>query len=84
MANKPRPPYTVAHSSGTYGAATPYAVVSTITGMPRLPAHGSKEAAQQEVDRLNTEAQRAAAKVTVADLSKAARLHDEASARDDG
>jgi len=84
MANKPRPAYTVVHSGGTYGAATPYAVVSSASGMPHLPAHASKEAAQQEADRLNTEARRAAAKVTAAALRKAARLRDEASARDDG
>jgi cell division septum initiation protein DivIVA len=84
MASKPRPAYTVAHSGGTYGAATPYAVVSSATGMPHLPAHASKEAAQQEADRLNAEAQRAAAKVTAAALRKAARLHAETAARDGG
>jgi len=60
MTNKPHPAYTVADSPGTYGAATPYAVVSTASGMPRLPAHGSKDAARQEAHRLNEEAERAA------------------------
>ncbi len=60
MARKPQEAYRVIHSPGTYGAATPYAVVSTASGMPRLPAHGSKDAARQEAHRLNEEAERAA------------------------
>jgi hypothetical protein len=82
--NKPRPAYTVADSPGTYGAATPYAVVSTSSGMPHLPAHGSKEAAQLEADRLNDEALRAAKKVTAAAQRKLDRLRAEASTSDDG
>jgi len=81
--NKPRPAYTVADSAGTYGAATPYAVVSTASGMPHLPAHGSKEAAHLEADRLNDEALRAAKKVSAVAQRKADRLRAEASARDD-
>ncbi len=82
MTSTPRPTYTVAHSSSTYGAATPYAVVSTASGMPHLPAHSSREAAQREADRLNVEAQRAATKVTVAAQRKVARLQAEAAVRD--
>ncbi len=81
--DKLRPAYTVADSPGTYGAATPYAVVSTASGMPRLPAHGNKEAAQLEADRLNVEAQRDAKKVTLAAQRKVNRLQAEASSRDD-
>jgi len=55
MASKPRLSYTVVHSSGTYGASTPYAVVSTASGMPHMPAYSSEEEAQQMADRLNTE-----------------------------
>ncbi len=82
--NKPRPAYTVADSPGAYGAATPYAVVSTSSGMPHLPAHGSKEAAQLEADRLNDEALRAAKKVTAVAQRKLDRLRAEASTSDDG
>ncbi len=55
MGSKPRLAYMVVHSSGTYGAAIPYAVVSTASGMPHMPAYHSKEEAQQVADRLNTE-----------------------------
>ena len=55
MASKPRLAYTVVHSSSTYGAATPYAVVSTASGMPHMPAYRSEEEAQRVADRLNTE-----------------------------
>jgi len=55
MGSKPRLAYMVVQSSGTYGAATPYAVVSTASGMPHMPAYHSKEEAQQVADRLNTE-----------------------------
>ncbi len=82
--NKLRPAYTVADSAGTYGADTPYAVVSTATGMPRLPAYGSKEAARGEADRLNAEAQRAATKMTAAAQRKADRLEAEAPKANEG
>ncbi len=55
MGSKPRLAYMVVHSSGTYGATTPYAVVSTASGMPHMPAYRSKEEAQQMAGRLNTE-----------------------------
>jgi len=55
MPSKPRMTYTVVHSSGTYGAATPYAVVSTASGMPHMPAYHSEEEAQQVAARLNAE-----------------------------
>ncbi len=55
MANKPRLAYTVVHSSSTYGAATPYAVVSSASGMPHMPTYRSEEEAQQAADHLNTE-----------------------------
>jgi len=45
MASKPQEAYRVIHSGGTYGEATPYAVVSVASGMPHLPAHASSEAA---------------------------------------
>ncbi len=83
--SKQQTAYTVAHSSSTYGEATPYAVVSTASGMPRLPAHGS-EAAQQTADRLNEEAQRETARLMAAQRSKAKadRLQAEARRRDKG
>lgn len=80
--NKLRPAYTVADSAGTYGLDTPYAVVSTNSGMPRLPAYGSKEAARGEADRLNAEARRAATKMTAAAQRKADRLQAEAAKSD--
>jgi len=55
MASKPHEAYRVMHSGGTYGEATPYAVVRTTSGMPHLPPYSSKEAAQQEAHRLNEE-----------------------------
>ena len=55
MASKPRPAYMVVHSSGTYGTATPDAVVSTASGMPHMPAYRSEEEAHQVADRLNAE-----------------------------
>ncbi len=55
MPSKPRMTYTVVHSSGTYGAATPYAVVSTASGMPHMPAYRNEEEAQQVAARLNAE-----------------------------
>jgi len=72
------------HSGGTYGEATPYAVVSTASGMPHLPAYNSAEAAQQEADRLNDEARREAGRVTEAAQRKAAQLREAARTRDDG
>jgi len=69
----------VADSSGTYGADTPYAVVSTATGMPRLPAYDSNEAARREADRLNVEAQRASTKMSAAAQRKADRVEADAS-----
>ena len=84
--SKQQTAYTVAHSSSTYGEATPYAVVSTASGMPRLPAHGSEAAAQQTADRLNEEAQRETARLMAAQWSKAKadRLQAEARRRDKG
>jgi hypothetical protein len=81
MTSKPHPAYTVADSPGTYGAATPYAVVSTSSGMPHLPAHGSKDTARQEANRLNEEAERAAKKGTATAAAKRTvdRLRAEAS-----
>jgi len=84
MANKPHTAYTVIESSGTYGEATPYAVVSTASGMPHLPAHGSKEAAQQEADRLNEEVRREAERITEAAQRTAAQLREAARTRDGG
>jgi len=84
MANKPHTAYRVMHSSGTYGEATPYAVVSTASGMPHLPAYSSKEAAQQEADRLTDEARREAERITEAAQRTAAHLREAARTRDDG
>ena len=55
MGSKPRLAHMVAQSSGTYGAATPYAVVSVASGMPHMPAYRNEEEAQAVADRLNTE-----------------------------
>lgn len=79
MASKPQEAYRVIHSGGTYGEATPYAVVSVASGMPHLPAHASSEAAQQEADRLNEEA-----RLKKAAQRKADRLNEEAPVRGDG
>jgi hypothetical protein len=84
MASKPQEAYRVIHSGGTYGEATPYAVVSVASGMPHLPAHASSEAAQQVADRLNVEARREEERSKKAAQRKAARLKEEASVRDDG
>jgi len=84
--SKQQAAYRVVHSSSTYGAVTPYAVVSTASGMPHLPAHGSEAAARQEADHLNEEAQRATERLTAAQRSKAkaGRLQAEARQRDKG
>ncbi len=86
MGSKPRLAYTVVHSSSTYGAATPYAVVSSASGMPHMPAYRSEEEAQQAADRLNTEdTQRATKQLTVtAAQRKVDRLQAKASTRDEG
>lgn len=86
MTSKPHEAYIVVESGGTYGAATPYAVVSVASGMPHMPAYGSKEAAQDVADRLNMEAARQeAAQLKAAAQRKADRLReDAASVRDDG
>jgi len=85
MTSKPHEAYRVIHSGGTYGADTPYAVVSTAAGMPHMPAHGSQQAAQQMADRLNEAARQEAERVKTAARRKAARLREEeASVRDDG
>ncbi len=84
MANKPHTAYTVIESSGTYGAATPYAVVSATSGMPYLPAYSSAEAAQQEADRLNDEALLEAGRAKEAAQRTAAHLREAARTRDDG
>jgi len=85
MASTPHEAYIVVESGGTYGADTPYAVVSTASGMPHMPAYGSKEAAQEVADRLNVEARHEAAQLKAAAQRKADRLREEvASVRDDG
>ncbi len=84
MANKPHETYRVMHSSGTYGEATPYAVVSTASGMPHLPAYSSAAAAQQEADRRTDEARREAGRITEAAQRTAAHLREAARTRDDG
>ena len=83
MASKLHAAYRVIHSSGTYGEATPYAVVSTTSGMPHLPAYNSAEAAQQEADRLTDEARREAERLTEAAQRKAAQLREAALTRDE-
>jgi len=84
MANKPHETYRVMHSGGTYGATTPYAVVSAASGMPHLPAYSSKEAARQEADRLNDEARREAERIKKAAQRTAAHLREAALMRDAG
>ncbi len=86
MASKPRLAYTVVHSSGTYGAATPYAVVSTASGMPHMPAYRSEEEAQQVADRLNTEETQRTTKqlASATEQRKVDRLQAKASAHDEG
>jgi len=86
MANKPRLAYTVVHSSGTYGAATPYAVVSSASGMPHMPAYRTEEEARQVADHLNTEdTQRTATQLSSAAAQrKVDRLQAKASTRDEG
>ncbi len=86
MANKLRLAYTVVHSSSTYGAATPYAVVSAASGMPHMPAYRTEEEARQVADRLNTEdTQRATKQLTAtAAQRKVDRLQAKASTRDEG
>jgi len=86
MGSKPHLTYTVVHSSGTYGAATPYAVVSTASGMPHMPAYSSNEEAQQVADRLNTEeVQRTTQQhASAAAQRKVDRLQAKASTDDEG
>jgi len=84
MASKLHAAYRVIHSSGTYGEATPYAVVSTASGMPHMPTYSSKEAAQQEADRLTDEARHEAGRVKEAAQRTAAQLREAARTRDDG
>jgi len=82
MASTPYAAYRVMHSSGAYGAATPYAVVSVAAGMPHMPAHSSKEAAQRDADRLNEEVQHEAGRLKEAAQRRVTRLQDEARMRD--
>ncbi len=84
MSGKPHEAYRVMHSGGTYGEATPYAVVSATSGMPHPPAHSSKEAAQQEADRLTDETRREAERIKEEAQRKAAQLREAALTRDDG
>ena len=70
--------YTVVQSSSTYGTATPYAVVSTASGMPHLPTHRSQEEARCAAEQLNEEARRAAEARALVARRKAARLRVEA------
>ena len=84
MASKPHTAYRVMHSGGTYGEATPYAVVSTTSGMPHMPTYSSAEAAQQEADRLTDEARREAERIKEAAQRKAAQLREAPRTRDDG
>ena len=86
MGSKPRLAYMVVHSSGTYGATTPYAVVSTASGMPHMPAYRSKEEAQQMADRLNTEETQRTTKQLAAAVAqrKVDRLQAKASTDDEG
>lgn len=67
--------YKVVESEHTYGPATPYAVVSTASGMPHLPAHDSKQEAQREADRLNATMQREAERRRMVAQRKAERLN---------
>ncbi len=78
--------YTVVQSSGTYGAATPYAVVSADSGMPHMPAYRNIEAAQQVADRLNAEeTQRTTQQhASAAAQRKVDRLQAKASTDDEG
>ncbi len=82
MATEPHTAFIVVESSGTYGAATPYAVVSVASGMPHMPAHSSKEAAQRDADRLNDETQHEAGRLKEAARRRVTRLQDEARMRD--
>jgi len=86
MGSKPRLAYMVVHSSGTYGAITPYAVVSTASGMPHMPAYHSEEEAQQVADRLNAEeTQRTTQQhASAAAQRKVDRLQAKASTHDEG
>jgi hypothetical protein len=85
MVRTPRLAYTVVHSSSTYGAATPYAIVSTASGMPHMPAYRTEEEARQVADRLNTEdTQRATKQLTAAAAQrKVDLLQAKASTRDE-
>lgn len=76
----------VVQSSGTYGAATPYAVVSVASGMPHMPAYRNEEEAQAVADRLNTEeTQRTTQQRTSATVQrKVDRVQAKASAHDEG
>ncbi len=82
--SKQQAAYRVVHSSSTYGAVTPYAVVSTASGMPHLPAQGSEAAAHQTATLLNQEAQRATERLTAAQRSKAKADQLQAEARQRG
>ncbi len=86
MASKPRLAYTVVHSSGTYGAATPYAVVSTASGMPHMPAYRNEEEAHEVAAGLNAEeAQRTTKQfASAAAQRKVDRLQAKASTDDEG
>ena len=86
MGSKPRLAYMVVHSSGTYGATTPYAVVSTASGMPHMPAYRSEEEAQQVADRLNAEETQRTTKqhASAAVQRKVDRVQAKASAHDEG
>ncbi len=86
MGSKPRLAYMVVQSSGTYGAATPYAVVSTASGMPHMPAYRNEEEAQAVADRLNTEeTQRTTQQRTSATVQRQVdRLQAKASTDDEG
>jgi len=84
MATKPHTAYIVVESSGTYGVATPYAVVSTGSGMPHMPAHGRKEAAQEMADRLNAEEQRETERLKAVAQRTADGLRDAVETHDDG
>ncbi len=85
MVRTPRLAYMIVQSSGTYGAATPYAVVSADSGMPHMPAYRSEEEAQQVADRLNTEeTQRTTKQLAAATAQrKVDRLQAKASTHDE-
>ncbi len=45
--------YTVDFDTHRYGDTTPFAVVNTVTKMPKMPPYNSLEDAQRAADRLN-------------------------------